>query len=602
MNDLRHILRHNRDNAEIMNFKDKSFHKIFEVLFTAAFEERTAYLKSLNHAKNVKSGAATRFSNCSQTLRLAVDAGVRNIRLKTLNALLDHITETIIDADGECCEPIALDYARCLSAVLAYEPHVEHLKEAQWRKVAMFCLDVVKSATPANVPASSPISTTRSIVNRPSFRSSRTSVLGSQAPDTGRSLPKQALDEFVICIRYLTSSPSAPLLRESKLIVTTMLRYLEVSHSVGQAQISALAAVNNTLLQLRADKIDSTSSLVQPCIRASKNIWSSKVIAIKDELLVMLVLLHPYIRHLLTAGDWSLGNEIELLLEHLRGEYARRDIKDQLRLEDLHFSLSPQSSCKTLRCEIFSLRDGTSIAANSYTGEHNWTLLQLLTCLATSAPKDRAWRDGSSAALEKDVNKRQRISHWSDEYLHLLHDPHVSTKISALQLLCFTAQNVAIDEDMLERVMDKASAMITDDNPLLASWSLITLASCATQASAAARGLSGKWNSVWHLAARSVNTAATCRASCHTMHAIMQIGLIERSQILDTCNSMLLAIEVNGPSSFSDSVSSFLVSVVHHLHRENLQSSKDGFEKVLTWLFRAWAPSKCSDCLFRTIH
>ena len=68
LNDLRHILQHNRENTELGRINDKSFHKIFEALFEVAYEERSVYLKSLKStAQQVQTSAITRFTNCSQT-------------------------------------------------------------------------------------------------------------------------------------------------------------------------------------------------------------------------------------------------------------------------------------------------------------------------------------------------------------------------------------------------------------------------------------------------------------------------------------------------------------------------------------------------------
>lgn len=445
LTDLRHILQHNRDNPDLGNFDDRSFHKIFEVLFIVASDERSHFLKSLaSTSASVRSGASTRFTNCSHTLRLAVERGARNIRLRTLKALLDHLTETLLDAHGVCCEPIALDYSRCLSAVLAYEPHVEHLKDAQWQHIAKFCLDRVNAAASSS---------------------------------TKERLPRQALDEFVHCIRYLTNPASAPLLTKSEPIITSMLQYLEASQSVGQAQVSALSTISNAILQIRVEKHELTLSIVRPCLQAARQLWSSRLVAVKNELLAMLVLLHPYIRALReAASDIDLIADLEGLSDQIGTEYSRRDPKDQLRMDDLRLSCTAESTCKQLACLTFSLKDGVTAGSSSgLDGEHNWTLLRLLAQFRTPGINTTAPIKISDSSMAGDKKRMRRSGSW-DDVLLMLHDTQVSVKVSSLQLICFTAQSTALGYDTLEHVLEKVSALTNDENSVISSWALLTLA------------------------------------------------------------------------------------------------------------------------------
>lgn len=423
-------------------------------------------------SKVTKSGAITRFTNCSQTLRLAVERGSRNIRLRTLKALLDHLTETLLDSQGSCCEPIALDYSRCLSAVLAYEPHVEHLKEAQWKKVALFCLDRIAAAVPSDVDEDS-----QSSSNRLSGRSSRTLVNASHASSTSEHLPKQAIDEFVTSLRHLTSSPVAPVSGKGKAILATMLQYLHVSQSVNQAQVNALSTVNNVLLQIRGERTQVTISVTQSCIQIARILWGSKLAAIKNEVLIMLVLLQPYVRHILqTTDNATFRADLDSMVEILRSEYARRDQKDQLRLDDLRLSHTAESFFEGLKCQIFSLRDGIASSANTSNGEQSWTLLRLLVGFSTFNGQGDMGRENSPEPRPDNARKRVKITHWSDELLRMLYDLHIPTKISSLQLICFAAQSGPIDEHVLERVVERLTALCTDENGLVVSWALLTLA------------------------------------------------------------------------------------------------------------------------------
>lgn len=471
LSDLRHVLHHNRGNPAFDNFNDKSFQRMFDVLDIAADDECAEYEKSVTSAHMAtRTKGINRFLGFSQTLRLAVECSVRVIKLKTLRLVLRILTKTSVDSHGNCYTPIAMDCARCLSTVLSYEPHVEHLGEAEWRPVARFCLDRVSAAVPQDLAGNSPSAKNRSSANRSSVHSSHATI-GTE------NMPKQAVDEFISCLRYLTGPPSAPVMKESESILFTMLQYLDSAQSVGPPQISALTAVNNVLSQIRAENIQLTISFTQSCLHTARTLWNSKLVAIKNEVLIMLVLLHPHVRHVhKTGGGPTFVTDLEALVDGLKVEYARRDVKDQLRMDELRLAPTPETSCEGLSCQLFSLRDGTAITTNSPNGEHNWTLLHLLICFSTLDTDDEKTRDESPDSGQSGARKRVKLAHWSDELLRSLHDPHVSTKVTSLQLICFAAQSLAINEGILERIVERLNSMSNDDNGSIASWALLSLA------------------------------------------------------------------------------------------------------------------------------
>lgn len=434
-----------------------------------ASSERSTYLKSLKStSKTVKSTSIARLTACASTLRLAVDVGLGRIKVKTVAALLDHILDTLLDANGNCCEPLALDYARCLSTVLSYDPHVDHLKVDQWENVTMFCLERIQSANTSEgtnrvIPSSS----------RLSVRSSHTHTLTnlSQANNSGTILPKQVLDEFVSALRHLTGAPSAPILNQSQAILSTILQSFYTAQSMAQSQINSLAVLNNTLQQTRTENINLTSTITRECLQVARSLWNSRLVSIKDEVLVMLVTLHPYIKQNSHKSDDPLfTGELESLIETIRSEYAKRDPKDQLQFDDLELQLDLAPPKNNVSFQTFALRDGLSAGTNTPTAEHNWTLLRLLALF--SSLESRQSTSGDLKELNEDRNKRQRLTHWSDELLRMLYDPHHSTKICALQLISFTAQSLAIGDDLLEHLVERLSTLVNDDNGSIASWAL----------------------------------------------------------------------------------------------------------------------------------
>lgn len=118
---------------------DKACHKIFESLFRFIALERSAYKRAQRSATS-KSSSATRLSTCASVVRTAVDVFLPNLRTKSVRAIIDHITETIPLPGESLWEPLSVDYTKCLSALLGYRPHTEHLGDAEWEKLIGFCL------------------------------------------------------------------------------------------------------------------------------------------------------------------------------------------------------------------------------------------------------------------------------------------------------------------------------------------------------------------------------------------------------------------------------------------------------------------------------
>ncbi|KAI4726248.1 hypothetical protein E4T49_06024 [Aureobasidium sp. EXF-10728] len=466
MVNLRQILRHNQGTSRIDNLKDSALLKIYDTIVQAMDVEVTQ-LRALRRgvkSKTTISATEERLANCSTTFRVAVEVGIRNGRSKSVKFLVDHLITNFDDEQGNPDVLLATDYARNLSVVLSHEPHVEHLPPDLWKATLNFCLDKMGFAPKTDLGLGSSILTPRS--SRP-----------SQASTDRGVLPRHALDDLVNVIRSLTSVPFAPILKNGPQILNTMAHFLHNSPHTAKPQIDALAVINAVLLQIRTEDIKLTKDFTRDALAVSKALWNSKLSALKDEILSMLVLLHPFVEVLLQDGeDELLLTEISNLVETIRGEYTRRPIKDQLQLSQLSLKLNLKRLPNGLRGRIFGLQDGHLVSENALSAEHNWTLLKLLAHFTVwSHPSDQR-RLGRSVSPDAAPQKRQRVAHWSDELFRMLSDFSSSNKLCSLQIVCFTAQSAPIEEDVLARFIEKLATCIIDDNSSVASWAYLALA------------------------------------------------------------------------------------------------------------------------------
>ncbi|TKA78673.1 hypothetical protein B0A55_04506 [Friedmanniomyces simplex] len=141
---LKHVLRYNLQNPGATALDDDSFDSIYKQLFAAILSERSTWLNA--KTSSTQSAADTRLSDAAVALRLAVELGVRSISLRTLRAVVDHVTDTLPRSGGGICVPLALDYAKCLKAAFSYQPHLEHQSRAEWERSVLFCLRTIQDA------------------------------------------------------------------------------------------------------------------------------------------------------------------------------------------------------------------------------------------------------------------------------------------------------------------------------------------------------------------------------------------------------------------------------------------------------------------------
>lgn len=443
-----------------------------------ASTERSNYLRSQsNVSKTVRSASSLRLSSCAAALRIAVEFGVRNIKVKTLKALIDHILESLPDARGEFCEPLALDYTKCLNEIFAYQPHVEHLPLELWEQVCTFCLEALGARTndsEEDAALGASVAASYSSSKGDNLRSSRSNAKLPRTSQVGRPLQKNIAEELVSCLRHLTEAPSAPLLPCSHQILSVMINYLSDVHSPGKSVQDAVAVIHQTLARTTTEAVQTTLSLTEKLLRVTRALWPLRSGAVKDELLVLLVLLKPYIRHSVRALDLDVVRaEAGALLEAMHNEYTKRTGKERevLHLEDLSLRFANAAIQSGLNCQVFALRNGNPRSENA------WATLRMIAFLHSLQEHRSSEEDGQAVELEPSRSrKRQRLQHWIDDTLRSCNDSQASTRVCALQCISMSAQITRLDENSMLRVLDELSLRTADDGGLVSSWAFMALA------------------------------------------------------------------------------------------------------------------------------
>jgi ataxia telangiectasia mutated family protein len=462
---LRQILRHNQGTTKIDNLKDSALLKIYDTIIQAINVEITQLRACRAGAKTKTTISATemRLSNCSTTLRVAVDVGVRNIRSKSVKALVDH---TIANFDSS--DVLSADYAKNLSIILSHEPHVEHLSQDHWKTILDFCLEKMEVIPKSDLKLGSSILTSRS---------SRSHLASSQANGEKGMLPRHVLDDLVSVVRSLVSVSFAPLLHKGRETITAMAQFLHTSPHMAKPQVDALVVINTILLQIRMEDVKFTKEFARDALALTKALWNTKLSALKDEILSMLILVHPFVEVLMQDGENELlHTTISNLVETIKIEYTRRPIKDQLQLNQLVLQLNLGQPPDGLRGQVFGLRDGQVASENTLSAEHNWTLLKLLAHFTFWSQPHSQRNIERSVSPGTGPQKRQRVVQWSDEILRMLSDFSVPNRLCSLQIISFIGQSTPIEEELLSSLIAKLATCILDDNGSVASWAYLALA------------------------------------------------------------------------------------------------------------------------------
>lgn len=612
--DLKRVFRANQQNPSVRNLSDNSFLAIFETLFDIALFEKSAWLSATK--PTLRSAADTRLSNVASAIRVVVECGCRTFRLKTARPLLNHVIETLPVSGGALCSPLALDYARCLRSLLSYQPHVEHLPQDEWERTALFCVQMINSAsghsqgddavhgaeTPLIIGTSSGLS----------YRSSRSHVRESTQSQGDKLLLKQVADEMVASLSFLTGAPNAPISRDAdaSAMLYALIGFLRVGDRSHQ---EAFAAINHLLSRTRTEYINLTEKVTSQLLRLIRHLWSQQKEKTRDEMLITLLYLRPYIAHLMEGPEaLTLRPDLTSLQDAMRGECSRRPEENMLRLTDLRFVYGEEIELNqfSVKTPIFALRcvSGRAESSTQARVERGWALIWMLATfcgLSMSINQKLASShedSGSEDSAPEPPQKRLKIATELDDLLSLTSSSNISERLCALQTVTFLAQDVMLSPKQLTLALERLSICCSEDNSSIASWALLALSSCASQQSASEASMLGLWGAVWQAANRAMTNASTCRGACHLLTVLIELQLVPQANVSDLTQTVLSRMDLTGPAILADSVLHLLSLALKKTQQSRPQANSSTAESILGWLFRFFTPSAFEDKAYAATH
>ena len=476
LEDLKHILEHNRRTLGKKGLNDKNYSTLLAELFPIIATEKSNFIKSpKGKAKE------DRLVSCADALRIIVEHGVKTFRRKhTSPALLEHVLLTLPLPTGQLCEPLTRPYAKVLRLFLEYKPHAEHLGEEEWRELISLCRGGIGSKRdtldevfeddgdengPVNTPAQGG---TPSPVNV-SIRSSRKTVEKATS-----AIGDTALENILCSLSILISIPHFPILEEAdatQSVLHDFLIDLVPSNRMQSAEL-AFRCINSILATSITDNVAMAKSIAYRTIPQSRRLWHSKAHSgMKDQILLLLVQCESVLPTLLTERS-DFQDELERLIDVLKAEYFKRKDIDLLNLDDMVLgNVEGLEDLIPMASSVFRLRTGTNRA------EQAWALIQ---CVARI---NRLIKDKRQEAVRTTENtstrissKRRKIESQLESILRSHGAATGSERFAHLQVLAFMVAEGSFSPREQNQVHEIALLDSSSEDSNISSWALLVLA------------------------------------------------------------------------------------------------------------------------------
>ena len=442
-------------------------------------------------AERSSSKPSAQLSLCAEIVRIAVETCVRKIRVKTVKAIVGHVTQTLPKSDGTYRGPLVKDYIKTLRVVLEYPPHVEHFSKAEWCDLVDFCNETLHDLNGFSNQKS--LGYLDGAFIRDTWRGgpSRSATPGIEISyrqrasqinslDNGMSELRESAEELVICLNHLISVPHAPILDKASVVLMTLLKLLESSFTTGNTQQAAFECINTTMTFIRIDDISLALQTLRNVLPIMQRLWNAKASVLKDHMLKFLLYGEVYFTRLISSdpvGDSK--STLEDLLEVFQQDYYKRPERELLQLEDLLLFKIRFVGKRPSSTQIFGLRFGTIKA------EKPWFLLSIYASLVMALDSDL--KSGEQIVPPDEIEnrpKRRKLTKNLDDVFQLTKSADTTQKLFALQVLTFVFDKLPLEVDHgLDWNWEMLLPCLSDDSGVVASWAMLALTRYAIHSS-----------------------------------------------------------------------------------------------------------------------
>ena len=466
---------------------DGGFHKIFETLFRVIQSEKPLYTRAT--AASTKTKAAAKLAACASVLRTTAEVGTQAIKLKTVKALIDHITQALPSVNEHFCQPLISDYPKALRSILSYAPHVEQLPKAEWLELVDFCSQGISAYTLLSDDRSSnPVGADSEEhhgirINVPVRESPATSFTGQAKKNAGRWAKNGTnphitgtLEELVFCIRFLFSASNAPLLEKAQVVCSTLLEFLYSSSHFGLAHQAAFTSLNCAISRVMTEDVALARWTVKKIVPLVRRHWQTRSASVREEMLISLICGRSCIPLLMDVEEVDETGQVEdceaelqSLLNVLQLDYCKRADREYLQVDDLLFRepSGQENTQPALSSRTFSLRP------EAMKSEQAWAVLDVMASIA-NALFNRPRTHTRNLDNSDPPQKRQKLSEPTGMFLDQLASSITPEKQGLLQILAFVVDISYLETEVVERLLKALLTYISSDVNSIANWAMLT--------------------------------------------------------------------------------------------------------------------------------
>jgi ataxia telangiectasia mutated family protein len=414
-------------------------------------------------------------------VRLVSKAAGPRLKVKTIEAIVEHVTQTLPESDGGYYKPLTQDYLKALSSLFEHQHIVEFLKPEIWLEVVDFCIQAINQYM--DITDGEPSGLSRRFLGL-GTNSRSTSILRSTDSVPKNPLSRPNIEDLFQTLLSLVSSTNALLTDRYSSIADSAMRFLQSQgSSVSQVHHLAFSIINAILRFTRIDHYSFSQSIACRSIPVICRIWRGKSLtrdsmlnSVRDEILGLLLTVHLHLERCVRDDkDSDTLSNLEELLDSLRGDYAKRNGEEMLLLDYICMADFSSESCGRGPFRLYPFH----LALHNTRGERDWATLQtigVLERLVNIGYTLRVSVANEVEQIEKHPRKRQRISHNSDRILDPLKNDNEQVRTSGLQLIPFVLEDCQLPINELRVLLDQLIKCTTDKRSNIASWALLALA------------------------------------------------------------------------------------------------------------------------------
>ena len=485
LRELTIVIKEDGSRPKKQQISDSGYHTILENLFRGTKYE-IAYHARANKSSSSKSDS--RLATYASLVRSIVESQVRKIGARTVRAIVEHICQSLPNADRSYCGSLVFDYVRTLLCLLEHKPHIENFSSDEVHDVITFCLDLARDlgriSDDQDIQPSS--NATLSLIDRRSDRTRIRTATPSLGNSHGGSFSKDSSQRMaypelqssaggiVSCLQQLTSVPTSPVLERAEEILAITFELLQSNSNVGTIQQPAFEAINYLMPRVLASNVQLACKSMVQFVALFRLFWQVRATGLK-EVLLSIFLYGECLLPLLVSqnGTHNCDTDLSAVVEVLRQEYCERRHKELLSIEDMDLSDYTQTPSlqASLGDRVLLVRRGALKAEVPY------SLLRISAAIIVVLDKDSpSIKYGST---EEDGNerlsKRQRLTKQMDEVVNNIKNSSYELKLYSLQVLAFIFEIHQLEKIDLLEFLDVLSPTLSDEDSALASWTMLAI-------------------------------------------------------------------------------------------------------------------------------